>query len=805
MRFVTLPAQEVHQTRIKGPITPLPWQLGVLGYLGGLLAWAHALSVVILCAVTALALVRRGRTLALMALCFGLGLVAGMPAGEEDRTPGWNAQTRIRAVVDEVRTYPGRRIGVFVRDVVALDTNATLPGRLLWTWSDPPFVPEIGRKFEAELRIRVLRSRANFGLSSTEEYWNRKDIRHRAYSRGDVPVIWGEGKPCLRAGLLELTGTLVPATPGGAAVRALLFGDRFLLEPGFMDRIRRAGLSHSLALSGLHLALVASFGLGLARVSSRLYPRLLLVLPRRKLAVLLALPPVITYLWLGDFSPSLLRAFLMLAAVAAHLFIGSRSHPQDSLFAAMAVLVVSDPASVHDLSLQLSVLAVGGLVLFMPAATALLAPLRERGALWRPIHGLLTLLAVTCCANLFILPIQILYFSEVTAHLWLNLLWLPVLSLTVLPLSFLGLAVSLCCPFLAEGCFFAAAWGVDALDQFLVLLDGVGSLASTPVLRPSGVQVAGYAVVLVAGSVLLTAERLRARELFFLGVGLVLLAAPSMWQEGRPWRDEVEMTVLDTGMSQAVYVRGRTGRTVLVDGGGGWSVDYDPGRAVVGPALTWMHPPRVDGVLLSHVHADHLRGLFYILDAFEVGWFGWSGLVDSSDDSGRLVAKLEQNPWPVRVLRAGDTVVIEPGLRLEVLHPVASEKGISDNDTSLALRLVWRGRGLALLPGDLEKRALVQVMNGNATLAAEVLVLPHHGSKSSLLPRFYNMVGATWAVAACGPGNRFGFPHPFVVGACERAGLTVLTTAEHGALKFCWRGEDAVRVESARYGVPDRD
>ncbi|UTF48732.1 DNA internalization-related competence protein ComEC/Rec2 [Desulfomicrobium sp. ZS1] len=805
MRFVTLPAQEVHQTRIKGPITPLPWQLGVLGYLGGLLAWAHALSVVILCAVTALALVRRGRTLALMALCFGLGLVAGMPAGEEDRTPGWNAQTRIRAVVDEVRTYPGRRIGVFVRDVVALDTNATLPGRLLWTWSDPPFVPEIGRKFEAELRIRVLRSRANFGLSSTEEYWNRKDIRHRAYSRGDVPVIWGEGKPCLRAGLLELTGTLVPATPGGAAVRALLFGDRFLLEPGFMDRIRRAGLSHSLALSGLHLALVASFGLGLARVSSRLYPRLLLVLPRRKLAVLLALPPVITYLWLGDFSPSLLRAFLMLAAVAAHLFIGSRSHPQDSLFAAMAVLVVSDPASVHDLSLQLSVLAVGGLVLFMPAATALLAPLRERGALWRPIHGLLTLLAVTCCANLFILPIQILYFSEVTAHLWLNLLWLPVLSLTVLPLSFLGLAVSLCCPFLAEGCFFAAAWGVDALDQFLVLLDGVGSLASTPVLRPSGVQVAGYAVVLVAGSVLLTAERLRARELFFLGVGLVLLAAPSMWQEGRPWRDEVEMTVLDTGMSQAVYVRGRTGRTVLVDGGGGWSADYDPGRAVVGPALTWMHPPRVDGVLLSHVHADHLRGLFYILDVFDVGWFGWSGLVDSSNDSVRLVARLEQNPWPVRLLRAGDTVVIEPGLRLEVLHPAASEKGISGNDTSLALRLVWRGRGLALLPGDLEKRALVQVMNGNATLAAEVLVLPHHGSKSSLLPRFYNMVGAIWAVAACGPGNRFGFPHPSVVGVCERAGLTVLTTAEHGALKFCWRGEDAVRVESARYGVPDRD
>ena len=215
--------------------------------------------------------------------------------------------------------------------------------------------------------------------------------------------------------------------------------------------------------------------------------------------------------------------------------------------------------------------------------------------------------------------------------------------------------------------------------------------------------------------------------------------------------------------------------------------------------------PRVEGVLLSHVHADHLRGLFYILDAFDVGWFGWSGLVDGSNDSRRLVAKLQHDPWPVRVLRAGDTVVIEPGLWLEVLHPAASEKGISDNDTSLLLRLVWRGRGLALLPGDVEKRALAQVMNGNATLRAEVLVLPHHGSKSSLLPRFYKMVGAAWAVAACGPGNRFGFPHPSVVGACEGAGLKVLTTADHGALKFCWRGEDAARVESARYGLQGRD
>ena len=795
----------MQQTRIQRPIPLLPWQLGVLGYLGGILAWTHVLPAVIACSLIALAFARRGRDLALMVLFLCLGLFAGIPGAADDTALALNAQTRIRGVVDEVRTYPGHRINVFVRDVLTLGTNATLPGRLLWTWTDPPFVPQVGREFTADLRIRELRSRVNFGLSSSEEYWMRLDVHYRAYSRGAVPVNWGEGRTSLRAGLLDLASPLMPDTQGGAAVRALLFGDRLLLETGFMDRIRRAGLSHSLALSGLHLALVTSFGLGAARVLSRLCPALLLVLPRRKLALLLALPPVAAYLWLGDFSPSLLRAFIMLAAMALHLFIGSRSHPQDALFTAMAVLAVTDPAAVHDLSLQLSVLAVAGLVLFMPLAATLLASLRERSALWRPVHGLLTLLAATCCANLFILPAQVLYFSEVTAHLWLNLLWLPVLSLAVLPLSFLGLAAAPWCSFLAEGIFFAAAWGVDVLDRFLVYLDGAGNLAAAPMLRPSGVQVVGYGVVLVAGNVLLDAARPRAKALMFLGVGLTLLAAPSLWQESRPLRDEVEMTVLDTGMSQAIHLRGRTGRTVLVDGGGGWSVDYDPGRAVVGPALSWQHPPQVDAVLLSHVHADHLRGLFYILEAFDVGWFGWSGLVDSSNDSGRLVARLEQNPWPVRLLRAGDNVVVEPDLHLEVLHPDSPETGRSDNDTSLVLRLVWKGRGLALLPGDLEKRALEQVTNQGRTLSAEVLVLPHHGSKSSLHPRFYSEVGATLAVAACGPGNRFGFPHPSVVRACRRAGLEVLTTADHGALRFIWRGQEAVRVESARFGGIRRD
>ena len=143
-------------------------------------------------------------------------------------------------------------------------------------------------------------------------------------------------------------------------------------------------------------------------------------------------------------------------------------------------------------------------------------------------------------------------------------------------------------------------------------------------------------------------------------------------------------------------------------------------------------------------------------------------------------------------------MTVEPDLWFEVLHPGARSSGIAGNETSLVLRLVWRGVGLALLPGDAEQQAIESVLRGGRDLDCSVLVLPHHGSRSSLHPGLYRRVGASWAVAACGPGNRFGFPHPEVVRECVASGATVMTTAEHGAIRFVWREPQEMRIETAR-------
>jgi competence protein ComEC len=196
-------------------------------------------------------------------------------------------------------------------------------------------------------------------------------------------------------------------------------------------------------------------------------------------------------------------------------------------------------------------------------------------------------------------------------------------------------------------------------------------------------------------------------------------------------------------------------------------------------------------MVMSHPDLDHSRGLVFPLEHFSVGRFAYNGRMPSGktgDDLARAMAELKRKP---EVWRAGDVVRVDDENIIEVLHPPKGFEASGENDHSLVLRLMWRGRGMALAPGDLEGPGLRALMDSGADISARLLILPHHGGKSGVTPEFLEHVRPELAVACVGYLNYRRLPHEDVRAALERAGVPLMATGENGQVRVWWAGPDA--------------
>lgn len=760
-----------------------------------------------------------------------------------------------------------------------------LPGRLVWTWEHPVARPLTGQTVTATLAVKPVRGFANPGGQDSAAYWQRRDAHFRAWSRDDMPLAEVTGAPsgpaALRAWLRErLVATLggpQDISRGGGVLLAILFGDRFHLDSGMLDLFARTDLLHSLALSGQHLAVAGLFAGAAVLLAGRFSPGVFLRLPRRKLLLVLSLPPAAAYLWLGNAPPSLVRAALMLLFWTVLALADRPGVLLDGLLWAVGCILLFDPDAVYDLGLQLSALAVASIALSLPFAAWLHGgghqgdsrpgtgplpggvagsagaspsgtgatpvtegrgniPLRV-GALygpWQRMRRALLLMALTTLAvQVALLPVQLIGFGRASPWFALNLLWLPFADLVVLPLGALGLVCEVADVTrpLAGPLLMVAALPCEGLMWLLEWMEGAGLLAVPAMLRPHWTAALGYGALVVVFASLpgrlfrpasksgavqrsphavasaadhplgprVSASCLPPLARRLLPCALILLLAGPVLRLHDATDDSVRVTVLDVGQGQAVAIDLPGDRRLLVDGGGFNSPRFDAGRDLVAPALTANRSPRLDMVLNTHPDTDHLRGLIHILDRFAVGHFATNGDAPrglNARDLTRVLARTGMEETPVY---AGEVLSLGDGLTLRVLHPPPHHRG-SSNNKALVARLERDGRGLAVLCGDAEAPALRDIVRSGTPLQAEVLVLPHHGSASSLLPAFYDAVAPRLAIASCGADNRYGFPAAGVQAALAERGVALRTTAEAGCIRLGWAagGAGALSVSTGR-------
>ncbi|MFP4108354.1 MAG: DNA internalization-related competence protein ComEC/Rec2 [Desulfonatronovibrio sp.] len=718
----------------------------------------------------------------------------------------------ISARVDSVAFLPGQRQRIILENLEMGrdDHKEILPGRLVWTWQDVPVRIAPGQDVQAHLKVRPIHGPANMGVWNSEFFWRIQGVLWRSYSRGEhfwFRIDGDQGRS------IALRQTLKDRAVSGLALSglseerktqvqglglALFFGDRYLLDPVLVDSIRLASLAHSLALSGLHLSIMAAMGFFLAGFAGFLYPRIYLFLPFMKLGVLLAAPLCLTYIWMGQAPPTLVRSGIMLASWGFLLFMNQKRVLLDGLFLATAVITLMDPWSVFDLRLQLSVTAVAGIALVLPLLDSGLKKFRR---IWKTttIRYFLGLAGVTIAANLALLPVQAWTFNYISPHLYLNLVWLPVLGFVVLPAGIIGLFMSVVPGLEWLGSVFMALSGYT-LNYFIEFLDYLGRKdllhpVITP--RPWWQHILAYWLGIM---LIIYGRRIRFKNKSHL-LGLVLFVCLIVIPIFRSSSETgLKIRVLDVGQGQGVVLELPGYKRVLLDGGGSWNPEYDLGKQVVVPALTWRSwPGRLDWSVLSHAHVDHYGGLVYPLKYMGADKYVHGGTWPGEADAKRLKSALDRQGIIQKEAGKGNVLDLGRGVVLEVLHPEDGSDYSNLNNASLVLRLVWNEQGLALFPGDIEADGIEALLESDEDMASTVLVVPHHGSRTSADARFYERVSPEIAVVSRGFMNRFGLPHTEVLDTIAKRGVRLYDTAVHGQVVVAWKSpESSPRVTWAR-------
>ena len=565
--------------------------------------------------------------------------------------------------------------------------------------------------------------------------------------------------------LRDAIDAAVPDRRAAGVLAALSVGDQGAIERDDWELFRNTGVAHLMSISGLHVTMFAWLaGLAVGALWRR-SARLMLRLPAPFAARWGGFAAALAYAVFSGWGVPSQRTVWMLAAVVLLQSLGLRWPWPFVLLAAGVVVTVVDPWAMLQAGFWLSFVAVGVLMANEPAqrdaavdAGVGTGPQSARWARWaRAIArsaagGLRTQIVAT----LALTPLSLVFFQQVSVvGLLANLVAIPLVTLVITPLALLG---ALIVPLWTIG-----ALTVQGLCAFLGLLAALPGAVWTAPTAPPWAQAAG-----LAGAVLLVRPlpwRLRRMAIPLL---LPLLFPAPL----RPPPGDFELIALDVGQGTAVLVRTRE-HLLVYDAGPQYSRDGDAGRRVLLPLLRARGERRIDRLVLSHRDTDHVGGAAALFANLEVG-----DLFSSLAPDHPLVARAARH----EPCRAGQGWTWD-GVRFELLHPTPAdvERAVKPNAVSCVLR-VSSPRGSALLTGDIEReQELGLVDRFGESLRSDVLIVPHHGSRTSSIAEFLDRVRPAQAVFQAGYRSRFGHPAPDVLARYRGRRIEVLASPSCGA------------------------
>ena len=550
--------------------------------------------------------------------------------------------------------------------------------------------------------------------------------------------------------------------PSSGVLQALVIGDESGISQGDWQVFLRTGINHLMSISGLHITMLSGMAFAVVMALWRRSVRLTIKLPARKAAVVAAVTVALSYALVAGFSVPTQRTVYMLLVFAVALWSNKPIDIGRVLAYALFVVALLDPWAVLAPGFYLSFGAVGII------AYALGGRLGQSS--W-----LVAVIRTQWVVTLGLVPLLLLMFQQISLISPIaNAFAIPVVSLLVVPLSLLGAIFSIDSALLLAHC----------LMQYLML--GLQWLAALPVSTWQQHEPPVWTFVLAMVGLLwmLLPKGFPLRFLgaiFFLPMFFVIPKPPDV--------GAMQVTLLDVGQGLAVFIRTHH-HTLLYDTGPQYNAQADAGGRILVPYLRAEGVGRLDGLVISHNDNDHSGGMRSVLSQVKVAWLASSlpKLPEGFEDIKHLPCYAGQYwQWD--------------GVHFEVLSPdlasYADEK-VKDNNRSCVLK-VASAHGSILLAGDMERPVEMALAESSASaLKSEVIVVPHHGSRTSSSETLLDEVSPQMAIFTVGYRNRFGHPKADIVERYWRRGIKTYRSDEDGAVVLNFNAENNVSVQSWR-------
>ncbi|MDO9567125.1 MAG: DNA internalization-related competence protein ComEC/Rec2 [Candidatus Desulfaltia sp.] len=722
-----------------------------------------------------------------------------------------NHQWEIVGVVDKNPETYNDRLGIILRVETLGRDNSSFPveGNIRVTVTKP--FPDIfvGDRLSLISKIRLIRNFNNPGGFDYRRYMAFKKIWGSAYIPDKRLVILNRNSAMglntiiekVRSRISDLIDETDESGNQLGVLKALIVGDRTGIEKIAREAFNRAGIGHILAISGLHIGIIAT--------ASFIFFRWLLSYIKffiwnawtKKGAAILSLFPVILYGLISGMSPSTQRAVIMVTVFLMTFLFEREQDPMNTLAMAAMIILVAHPPSFFSISFQLSFIAVLSIIYGWSLRHIKSADNKKAindGWHIRITRKLFSFVLVSFFAILGTLPIVMFYFNQISlVGIAANLLIVPIIGFVVVPLGLISVFLYPLSIFVASICIKISA-GVLAYTLSIVHYIAGLPFAAIKTITPNFFEMCCYYILAWA---ILNLNRIGLRQKTAIIAAAFVIFAGSVdacyWAYNRFWRNDLRVTVIDVGQGSCALVELPGGHCFLVDGGGfSDNSIFDVGERIVAPFLWRKKIKTIDTIVLSHPNADHLNGLLYIARHFNVKRL-WCNSDSADIDSYReFMEIIKKNRIETVAFKDMPRSYEINGASFKILYPPKdyidkrkNEKWRNINNNSLVIKVSFGSKSI-LFPGDIMACAERDIVATHGDeLKSTVLIAPHHGSKTSSTAMFLQKIKPEIVIISAGWKNSFRFPDPSVLKRYNENGCRIFRTDKNGALAISTDGK----------------